>query len=157
MKERDIISIGSLVQEATNGIRGFQSRFDTKILSVSNWYNNLWQVETFLDFSLSKMLGIKTDCYFDDRTPFLTSSYPFIIEDHFFLLHTDSKIEGYADYILEQLVSAKKGYEVSQKKLSNTAFVDKAPTDIVNLERNKLEDFGFKWELWTKAYLIYNL
>lgn len=157
MKERDIISIGFLIQEATNSIRGFQSRFDAKVLSVSNWYGNLCQVETFLDFSLSKMLGIKTDFYFDDITPFLTSSYPFIIEDHLFLLHTDSKIRGYADYILEQLASAKKGYEVSQRKLSNAAFVNKAPVDIVNLEKNKLEDFGFKWELWTKAYLIYEI
>ena len=56
---------------------------------------------------------------------------------------------------MEQLTIAKKGYEVSEKKLSNKAFVDKAPVDIVQLEQRKLEDFGFKWELWTKAFLIY--
>jgi hypothetical protein len=155
MKSRDIISIGNLVMEATNAIRGFQSRFDVKVLSIRNRFNNLSAVESFLGSVLDQTLDIKTDVYFDDRTWFSTRHYPIIVEDHTFLLYTNSKIEKYEDYILEQLTIAKKGYEVSEKKLSNKAFVDKAPADIVQLEQRKLEDFGFKWELWTKAFLIY--
>jgi valyl-tRNA synthetase len=155
MIERDIVSVGNLAMEATNAIRGFQSRFEVKVKNVRNWCNNNWQVELLLEISLDKMIGIKTDVYFDDRISILTASYPLVIQDHMFFIYTDTKIENYEDYILEQLKLAKKGVEVSQKKLSNTAFVDKAPIEIVNLEKKKLEDFSFKWQLWTKAFILF--
>ena len=56
---------------------------------------------------------------------------------------------------MSSLIQSKKGLEMTNVKLSNPKFIEKAPLEIIELEKKKLEDFGFKWELWTKAYLMY--
>lgn len=72
-----------------------------------------------------------------------------------FFLKCDKEIPNYEDFILANLGSSKKGFTISQGKLSSKAFIEKAPVDIIELENRKLQDFGFKWELWTKAFLLY--
>jgi hypothetical protein len=56
---------------------------------------------------------------------------------------------------MTSLIQSKKGLDMTNGKLSNTKFIENAPDSVINLEKKKLEDFGFKWELWTKAYLLY--
>jgi valyl-tRNA synthetase len=86
---------------------------------------------------------------------YMPGLYPYVIGDHMFFLKCSKPIPKYDEFIMNSLIQSKRGLEMTNNKLSNPKFIEKAPSDIIELEKRKLEDFGFKWELWTKAYLLY--
>ena len=152
--ERNIIEVGNLIRDITTELRGFESRFAVKIDSVRSYFRNDPLVERELEWILPKSNKISLNIYIDDQE--LTSLYPFVVQDHLFFIKCDKDIPNYEDFILANLTSAKKGHTISEGKLSSKAFVEKAPNDIIELENRKLQDFGFKWELWTKAFFLYD-
>jgi hypothetical protein len=150
--EKEIIDVGDIFCSIITELRGFESRFSTKIESIHNYWRNHFMIEKLLDDCSEKMLKAKCGLYMDDS---LTSLYPYIIHNQMFFLKCSKVINNYNDFILNNIQSSKKGLEITKTKLSNPKFIEKAPEEILNIERKKEIDFGYKWELWTKAFLLY--
>jgi Valyl tRNA synthetase tRNA binding arm len=157
---REICDLGNLLRIITTELRNFESKFSTKIECIHNFYTNHWVIETNLPYIAKVMLKSDTgEYYIDDgiyRIEQMNGLYPFVISNQMFLLKCSKPIPKYDEFILTSLIGSKKGISISKGKLENSSFMEKAPQEIIDLEKKKLEDFGFKWELWTKAYLMYD-
>ena len=159
LNNKEIIDLGNLLKIIITDLRNFESKFSTKIECIHNFYTNHYIIEQNLPYLAKTMLKADTGEFcLDDgiwRTEFMSGLYPYIISDHMFFLKCSKPISKYDEFILTSLSQAKKGIEMTFAKLNNPKFIENAPTDIIELEKKKLDDFGFKWELWTKAYFLY--
>lgn len=155
MKKRTPSQLWDLMTETITELRGFESRFRTKILTVSHFWKNDLEFEAASESFLPKLLKAELGTYVDDQGT--TNMYPYAIKDHLFFIECSNPIPNYQEFILSNLESSKKGFGITKFKLDNPKFVEKAPPEIIDSERKKLEDFGYRWELWTISYLMYDL
>jgi len=154
----EIIRLGRLLQDITTDLRNFESKFSTKIELIYNFYTNHWVIEENLPLATKSLKCDISQYCLDDgiwRMEYMPGLYPYVIGDHMFILKCSKPIPKYDEFIMTSLIQSKKGLDMTNGKLSNTKFIENAPDSVINLEKKKLEDFGFKWELWTKAYLLY--
>jgi len=152
MKQRTPGQLWTFMTEMITELRGFESRFQTKITRLHHYWSNDYNLETASESFIPKLLKADIGIYMDDC---LTDLYPYPIKDQMFFLECSKPIPNYQDFILTSLSSSKKGFEMTKGKLGNQKFLEKAPEEIILMEKQKMEDFGFRWELWTKAFLIY--
>jgi hypothetical protein len=156
----EIIRLGKLLQDITTDLRNFESKFSTKIELIYNFYTNHWVIEQNLSLDTRSLKCNISEYYLDDgiwRMEYMPGLYPYVIGDHMFILKCSKPIPKYDEFIMTSLIQSKKGLEITNGKLSNIKFMENAPDSIILLEKKKLEDFGFKWELWTKAYLLFEI
>lgn len=155
-----ILKYGKLLQDITTELRNFESKFSTKIELIYNFYTNHFIIEHNLHLATRYLKVDIADYYLDDgiwRMEYMPSLYPYVIGDQMFIIKCSKIIPKYEDFILTSLTQSKKGLEITKNKLSNTKFIENALESVIVMEKKKLEDFEFKWELWTKAYLLYEI
>jgi hypothetical protein len=142
-----------LMREIITELRGFESRFSTKILQIRHYWKNDINIEIASEGLIPSILKAKIGTYMDDQE--ITSLYPYVINDHMFFIESSKPIKNYDEFILTNIIQSKKGLEMTNGKLGSSKFLEKADSEIIKIERIKKGDFEFKWELWTKAYLLY--
>lgn len=152
MKQRTPGQLWTYMTEMITELRGFESRFQTKIIRLHHYWSNDHNLEMASESFIPKLLKADIGLYMDD-TP--TQLYPYPIKDQMFFLECSKEIPNYQDFIMMSLIQSKRGHDQTMGKLGNQKFLEKAPEEIILMEKQKLEDFGFRWELWTKSFLIY--
>ena len=152
MKKRTGSEYFDLMKEIITDLRNFESKYATKILTIHHYYTNDYQIEEFSYISMRNQIKCDIGLYMDDE---LTSFYPYVIKDHMFFLECSKSIPKYDEIILNNIIMSSKGLEITKTKLANSRFMENASYDIIRNEQIKHEDFEMRWELWTKAYLLF--
>ena len=147
-----ILKYGKLLQEITTELRNFESKFSTKIELIYNFDSNHLIIENNLHLATK---NLKVDIL--EHLENTTGLYPYVIGDQMFFLKCSKTISKYEDFILTSLIQSGKGLEITKSKLSNIKFIENALESVIAMEKKKFQDFEFKWELWTKAYLLYDI
>ena len=152
-KSRSYSEMWMFMTEIISELRGFESRFATKILKIHHYWKNDPIIEIASYGFIPPLLKSSIGTYIDDQE--LTNLYPYAIKDHMFFIESSKPIENYSEFILTNLIQSKKGLDMTNGKLGSPKFLEKADPEIIKIENIKKQDFEFKWELWTKAYILY--
>lgn len=129
------------LQEDIIALRNFKQKHNLEILVVHPY--------TLDEYPLVFMEKLIRGCVLSYQLgDYASGMFPIITDNNLYLVEHPTDGEE----VLEMIDHYKSKVESISKKL-NTSFADKAPKDVVDLERKKLKDFNQKWEWATIGYL----
>lgn len=138
-------------QEDINELKAFKVKHQLKEMVVHihelTMANPYW---AYVSDAMEKLIpGVKQSYMIGDGD-FETGMFPLVTNHSLYLI----ELENNGEESLKQIEYYKKRVLETKGKLSSTKFLEKAPVEIVALEKKRLSDFEGRWERASIGYMF---